>query len=438
MWWTYSAVGKNPGELMDYVEIRLQGHPNIERLALPILGYLRTLLNQPARADLLKRPFQIPQLAKLVLADNATVLDPSVNLTPPAARTLKVGPFEEFRTIASAAKSAKDNDVVEIRAGEYHGDVAVWHQKKLTIRTRGGRARLYADGKAAEGKAIWVIRNGDFYISGIEFVGAQVEDRNGAGIRFEGGNLQIKNCLFYGGDNGLLTTGSAGSLEIESSEFAYNGFGDGQSHNLYVGAIQSLKIAGSYFHHANVGHLIKSRAQTNEIYYNRITDESGGRASYEIDLPNGGISYVVGNIIQQGVEPQNSTLIAYGAEGLAWPENRLYIASNTIVNDQSYGGTFLLTAKGTQRLVMINNLLIGEGKVHRGKVDVESVNNIRGDWTLFERASRYDYRLKSDGAKLRFTQPTLPEIIPRAEYIDPNKFELLKNSPLYPGAIQRN
>jgi len=351
---------------------------------------------------------------------------------------LRVGPFEDIRTIAKAAKLAKDGDIVEIQAGEYHGDVTLWMQKKLTIRTRGGNARLFADGKSAESKAIWVIRDGDFSIENIDFIHTHVYDHNGAGIRFEGGNLHIKNCLFYGNDNGILTTDTAGNLTVENSEFAYNGFGNGLSHNIYVGKIKALKITGSYFHHANVGHSVKSRAQQNHIYYNRITDESGGRASYELDLPNGGIAYVVGNIIQQDVEPQNSTLIAYGLEGLHWPENTLHLASNTIVNDQPYGGIFVRTVPGTQRLVSVNNLLVGKGKFHSGSVNPEAANDHRVDWDVFAQASRYDYRLNAKGQLLPFAPPAIPELLPASEYAPARKVRQLSQAPSHPGALQPN
>jgi len=311
-------------------------------------------------------------------------------------------------------------------------------QKKLTIRTRGGNARLFADGKSAESKAIWVIRDGDFRIENIDFIATHVYDHNGAGIRFEGGNLHIKNCLFYGNDNGILTTDSANSLTIENSEFAYNGFGNGLSHNIYVGKINKFQITGSYFHHANVGHSVKSRAQNNHIYYNRITDESGGRASYEVDLPNGGITYLVGNIIQQDAVPQNSTLIAYGLEGLHWPENQLYLASNTVVNDQRYGGLFVRTAPGTQRLVSVNNLWVGRGKFHSGTVNPETANDHRVDWSVFAQASRYDYRLNAKGQTLTFAPPALPELLPTSEYAQSGETRPLLQRPGHPGALQSN
>jgi hypothetical protein len=60
-----------------------------------------------------------------------------------------------------------------------------------------------------------------------------------------------------------------------------------------------------YSHHANVGHLLKSRALINYILYNRLSDELTGTSSYELDLPSGGTSYVIGNVIEQGPNSQN-------------------------------------------------------------------------------------------------------------------------------------
>jgi hypothetical protein len=92
-------------------------------------------------------------------------------------------------------------------------------------------------------------------------------------------------------ENGILTGNQADTvLEIEDSEFGYNGANDGYSHNLYVGSIARLSVTGSYFHHAAIGHLLKSRAAINYVTYNRLTDEVDGTASYELELPNGGIA----------------------------------------------------------------------------------------------------------------------------------------------------
>ena len=78
-------------------------------------------------------------------------------------------------------------------------------QNDLTIRAIGGRARMVASRGQRRGKAIWVIKGDRVVIENIEFTGARVADRNGAGIRHEGGKLTVHNCLFERNESGLLT-----------------------------------------------------------------------------------------------------------------------------------------------------------------------------------------------------------------------------------------
>lgn len=106
------------------------------------------------------------------------------------------------------------------------------------------------------------------------------------------------------------------TVRIEYSEFGHHGYGDGYSHNLYIGHIDSLIFRYNYSHHADVGHELKSRAWVNVIEYNRFSNESDGTASREIDLPNGGQAYLIGNVIQQGLQSQNSNMVGFGMEEL--------------------------------------------------------------------------------------------------------------------------
>lgn len=282
------------------------------------------------------------------------------------ADTLRVGPTEKYIRIADAARLARDGDIVEIQPGEYRGDVAVWTQKALTIRGIGERPVLIADGKSAEGKAIWVIRNGDIHIENIEFRGVRVSDRNGAGIRFERGRLHINRCGFFDSESGLVASNfDDAELTIVDSEFGRNGAGDGRSHDLYVGRIAHLTITGSRFHAANIGHLIKSRARRSDISYNLIYDGSGGKASYEVNLPNGGVATLIGNIIGQSATTENPVVVSYGEEGNTWPENELTLVHNTLISDRLKGTWFLrvpLDKFGSPpRVRAYNNLTAGLG-----------------------------------------------------------------------------
>jgi hypothetical protein len=259
------------------------------------------------------------------------------------AATLRVGPGEAITRIAEAARLAKDGDTVEILPGEYRGDVAVWQQKNLTIRGIGQRPVLVADGKSAEGKAIWVIRDGDIRIENIEFRGSRVPAGNGAGIRFERGKLAIRDCVFIDNQMGILTGNDPDSeLLIENSRFAD---APRQMHSLphllYVGGIAKFTLTGSRFENGYRGHLVKSRARQSTIRDNHIVDGLEGEASYEIDLPNGGIARITGNTVGQSAKTQNPVLISYGAEGNVWPENALTLRNNTLISDTLPGGWFL-------------------------------------------------------------------------------------------------
>jgi len=282
------------------------------------------------------------------------------------AATLRVGPGEAITRIADAARLARDGDIVEILPGEYRGDVATWPQKQLTIRGIGQRPVLIADGRSAEGKAIWVIRNGNIRIENIEFREARVSDKNGAGIRFERGKLTVRNCRFIDNENGLLTANFGDAeLIIENSEFSRNGAGDGQSHNIYVGSIASLTISGSRFHAAKIGHLIKSRARLSDIRYNFIYDGAGGKASYEVEFPNGGTAILIGNIIGQSATTENPVVVSFGAEGKTWHESSIALIHNTLINDYFPGAWFLRVHKDKfstpPKVYAINNLTVGLG-----------------------------------------------------------------------------
>jgi len=280
------------------------------------------------------------------------------------------------------------------------------------------------------------VRGGAMAVQGFDFVGAKVADKNGAGIRFEKGQLSIKDCTFTDNENGILTSGDKDAeLLIENSEFGNNGFGDGFSHNLYVGAIKKLTVTGSYFHHAKVGHLLKSRAAENHIFYNRLTDETGGRASYELEFPNGGLAYVVGNHIQQGSQTENPTMISFGAEGYKWPHNELYLVGNTLADDRPSNGKWLAVkpVEASKPVAVVvkamNNLLVGTGGLDAGvdakQAIVDIRNNLNVDWDVFVQASRQDYRLANPAKPpLKPLDPGTAngvDLTPKREYVHPRQ-----------------
>lgn len=351
-----------------------------------------------------------------------------------ASRIIRVGINEQIKTPSTAAQIANQGDTIVIQSGVYENDAAVWQANNLTIRGINGVAHLKANGTNAEGKAIWVIKGENTTIENIEFSGAKVPDGNGSGIRHEGKFLTIRNCFFHGNENGLLSSNNpAAEVLIENSEFAYNGTGDGLTHNIYIGKIKKFSIKFSYVHHTKIGNNIKSRAANNFIQYNRIMDEKDGNSSYAIDLSNGGLSFIIGNVIQQGRNTDNSIIISYGAEGLSQQQNEVYVINNTIVNDRHYG-VFLRTNNETNKAIFANNLLIGPGDISQGFVEkitnlhISAISGLRSFFSedpQFYDISKYDYRIKSGSTAIdkgSILQPAHGvDLIPKWSYEHPSR-----------------
>ncbi len=358
------------------------------------------------------------------------------------ARVISVGPEGEVQRIDQAAELAQDGDVVEIASGVYRGDVAVWRQRRLTLRGLGPRPVLIAEGRSAEAKGIWVLKNGDFRVSNLEFRGSRVADGNGAGIRFERGRLSVHDCVFEDNQHGILTNNDAqAELSIENSRF---GRAPPQSmpppHLLYTGQIASLRIQGSRFHDGHTGHLIKSRARRSELRYNLIYDGPQGSASYELEFPNGGAVTLVGNIIGQAGASANPTIVAYGAEGQFWPQNRLDMAHNTLINNRWLPAWFVRvwrsTFPATLELKAFNNLFVGLGLSSRG-IEAREQGNLHAGKRALPKAGELDFRLTADSA-LR-TVPAAPADVlrPTAEFLAPFGISPLQAPSIWaPGAFQ--
>ena len=251
---------------------------------------------------------------------------------------LTVGPGQQFTTIQAAVTAAASGDTIDVQAGIYTNDF-VSIAKNLTLQAVGGVVQMVETTQPPNGKAM--IDEGGagvtVTINGFDISGVTVGDANGAAIRYEGGALTLNNCYIHNNQDGLLgAPDSAGTITINNSEFAFNGGGTGNTHNIYVGAIATFTANDSYFHDANVGHEIKSRAANNIITNNRIFDLQSS-ASYSIDLPDGGNATITGNTIEQGPNTQNPAIFAYAEENTANPGTSINFSNNTILNDDSSG-----------------------------------------------------------------------------------------------------
>ena len=313
---------------------------------------------------------------------------------------LTVGSGKQFATLAAAQAAATNGAVIEIDAGVYVDDVTVWRQNNVTIRgVGGGRAHIQGNRVIPfngtdrdNGMGLMVIRGTGIRVENIEFSGARVVDENGAGIRNQGRDLTICNGYHHDNEDGFLGE-ALGTLLVEYSEFSFNGEcpPGGCNHNLYIDGGDRLIFRHNYSHHAIIGHTLKTRAAENYILYNRLMDEQTGSSSYNIDVPNGGLTFVIGNLIQQGPNTDNSQMLNYGTEGLSGGRtHELYIVNNTFVNDMGSGG-FASVQGGTSLVRTINNLFVGPGSIPGGS----ATNNLRTDNPGLVNEAGFDYHLIS-------------------------------------------
>jgi hypothetical protein len=276
-----------------------------------------------------------------------------------AGRMLKVGPGETYKRPSDAAKAAKDGDTIEIAAGVYKGDVALWVAHNLTIRGVGGRPHMDSGGASIGGKAIWVVSGNNTVIENIEFSNCRVPDQNGAGIRLEGRNLTVRNSYFHDNDMGILTGNrQKGDVLIEGSEFARNSVTgkSGVGHNIYIGHERSFTLRNSYVHGAVRGHNVKSRARENRLLYNRIVDGPQGAASYLVDIAEGGRARLVGNVFHKGSGAENRPAISFAAERRG-AKDRIALINNTLASELARA--VFLQNRGGAAAIVLNNILAG-------------------------------------------------------------------------------
>ncbi len=317
------------------------------------------------------------------------------------AKTWLVGPTRQYTVPSAVMNLVADGDTVLIDSGLYVGDVGVWNNNNLVIRCPNGMARFNANGNIAQDKGIWVLAGNNTYVEGFEFYGAAIDSAdgdNGAGIRVGGNGLTCRRCYFHDNQEGILTANDTANnnIWIEACEFDHNGVetggAAGYEHNIYVGHSTSCTIKFCYFHRAIVGHEIKTRANVNYILYNKIVDGPTGDGSYSIDMPNGGLSFVIGNSIEKGPMTANSTVISYGEEGIINPDSEFYFVNNTVVTDRN-PTTFLNIQPGTKPALIANNIFAGPGHPLTATDTMANVESTDTSFFHFADPANYDYHI---------------------------------------------
>ncbi len=326
---------------------------------------------------------------------------------PAAAATLTVGAGKTYATPCAAVAAAHPNDEIDISPGTYT-DTCSLPVAGLTLKGVGGMPKIdVSSGMPAGSKGIYNIDADGITIENLELTGAAITSglgENGAGIRIEATNLTVRGCFIHDNQDGILgaplTPG--GTLLVESTEFSHNGMGDGCddgngcTHNLYVGAnVQTFTFQFNWSHNLatdtpDKGHLLKSRAQQTFVLYNRITGEADAD-SYEIDIPQGGLAVIVGNMVQKPSTSGNGNMVSWGEVGASNSDKRIFAVNNTFVSDRA-GGNFLNVQNGGV-LTAHNNLFVGTSTP--SSTGALSADNLSGVDPLFVDQAGYDYHLKA-------------------------------------------
>jgi hypothetical protein len=272
--------------------------------------------------------------------------------------TLSVGAGQTYLTV-SAAVAVADADtnpsnyyIIDVTPGTYTNDFPQV-TRPMTIETAaiGQPVVLNATKPLPNEKGI-ILNLSNLTVDGLTFQGAEISNAlggNGAGIRDQNVStatpyLIVLNSTFVNNQEGILTgDNSAQSITITNSTFENNGNPNINyfQHALYVNYAGSLTVTGSVFCGQLIGHDVKSRAMVtsvsdNQLYIGQVDPAvpgcRAGTASFAIDVSNGGIATISGNVITQGQASQNQRMVDYGEGGLLYSTNSFVVSYNNFTN----------------------------------------------------------------------------------------------------------
>jgi hypothetical protein len=172
------------------------------------------------------------------------------------------------------------------------------------------------------------------------------------------------------------------------------------------------------------------------VLYSRLTDETGGSASYELEFPDGGQVTVIGSIVAQTAATQNPVLVSFGAEGLRHALNDLVLVNNTFVAGNVPGATFLRVREGTAAARAVNNLWVGTGAM-RVAAPFESRNDFLIGPDMLRVPDDGDFRLvPSSPLRGQAIDPGRGEWRAVREFRLPHTSVALPRAASLPGALQ--
>jgi len=250
---------------------------------------------------------------------------------PAPARFTVVETGRAYARLADAVEAiGEGRGTIRIAPGRYR-DCAVQEAGRIAFIAETAGTAVF-DGGICEDKATLVLRGQSAHVEGLVFTHNRVADGNGAGIRIEQGDLSVAYVRFVDSQCGILSAADPnGTISIDHSTFS--GLGrhpDGNgAHSLYIGHYGALRVTNSRFERGTGGHYLKSRSPRIEALNNSFDDSQGTDTNYMIDLPEGAVGRIAGNVFVQGVGKENyGTLIAVHAEAGDNPTAGLIIEDN--------------------------------------------------------------------------------------------------------------
>lgn len=282
-----------------------------------------------------------PGRRALLLGAACGALQVHLPLVAQPNRVLVVGAGAEFGSLQAALKKAREGDRIDMLPGTYRG-ASVRAPGRLHLRGLGPGVIIEQPNLPADDRGVLVIQ-GDVTVENLTLRGARRTHGNGAGIRFLDGRLLVLGCTFTDNEMGLLGSDQPqAQLRLLDSVFTAAPRHAGRLHHLlYASTMSRLEVQGCRFEGGWRGHLLKSRARHNDIRYNLLRDGAGGGASYELELAEGGINRVVGNVIVQGPGTQNRSIVAVGYDARPDLAHELVFAHNTVVSQAWWPARFL-------------------------------------------------------------------------------------------------
>lgn len=231
---------------------------------------------------------------------------------------------------------------------------------------------------AVRGTSIWRLE-----VNGGEFRNAQGSGNNACAVRVQAGMIGLAWFHnLYAHDNQMNFLAAPESLIIENSKL-YHALrvAGGNQHNLYANAAGNgdttsgkpkyLRMKGVWTDDATTGNDFKSRFPINYFLYNRITDGVSDSLNANIDVPDMGLTYVIGNVIEQGTGHNiNSVLVGYGRESAGnatggaghvdgATADSMFCYNNTFSNLNTSIGIFFQTSFGSPVVTYDNNIFYG-------------------------------------------------------------------------------